>query len=57
MTLIKYRDSGMHTYTYFWTDKNNRVVSPYFDSEYEAQQWMEKRSEENIRNSGDSRSS
>lgn len=36
--LIKYRDAGMNTYTYFWTiDK--RVVSPYFDSETEALTW------------------
>ena len=38
MELIKYRDAGMSTYTYFWTiDK--RVVSPYFDSETEALDW------------------
>jgi hypothetical protein len=36
--LIKYRDAGMATYTYFWTiDK--RVVSPYFDSEQQAKEW------------------
>ena len=36
--LIKYRDAGMNTYTYFWTiDK--KVVSPYFDSENEAKEW------------------
>lgn len=38
-TLIKYRDAGMSTYTYFWVDSQKRVVSPYFDSETEAQQW------------------
>jgi hypothetical protein len=38
--LIKYRDAGMNTYTYFWTiDK--KVVSPYFDSENEAKEWYE----------------
>ena len=38
MELIKYRDAGMSTYTYFWTiDK--RVVSPYFNSETEALDW------------------
>jgi hypothetical protein len=43
MELIKYRDSGMATYTYFWTiDK--RVVSPYFDSENDAQEWLRLRS-------------
>jgi hypothetical protein len=30
--LIKYRDAGMATYTYFWTI-NKKVVSPYFDSD------------------------
>ena len=39
MKLIKYRDAGMNTYTYFWTDSNHRVVSPYFDTEQEAQEW------------------
>jgi hypothetical protein len=36
--LIKYRDAGMHSYTYFWTI-NGRVVSPYFDHETEAKEW------------------
>ena len=36
--LIKYRDAGMATYTYFWTI-NKKVVSPYFDSEQQAKEW------------------
>jgi hypothetical protein len=40
MDLIKYRDAGMHTYTYFWT-VDNRVVSPYLDTEKEAFDWLE----------------
>ena len=40
MTLIKYRDSGMHTYTYFWIDETKRVASPYFDTEAEANEWL-----------------
>ena len=36
--LIKYRDAGMNSYTYFWTI-NGRVVSPYFDHENEAKEW------------------
>ena len=36
--LIKYRDAGMNTYTYFWTI-DGRVVSPYFDHENEAKEW------------------
>jgi hypothetical protein len=42
MELIKYRDVGMHTYTYFWISKTYRnLVSPYFDSEAEAHEWHE----------------
>lgn len=37
--LIKYRDVGMHTYTYFWVNEQNHVVSPYYDSESKAVQW------------------
>jgi hypothetical protein len=45
--LIRYRDAGMNTYTYFWTiDK--RVVSPYFNSEQEAKEWTN----ENITTTG-----
>lgn len=40
--LIKYRDAGMHTYTYFWINKNGNVVSPYFNSEMEANEWLER---------------
>ena len=39
ITLIKYRDAGMSSYTYFWKDKNNKVVSPYFNTEDEALLW------------------
>lgn len=38
--LIKYRDAGMNTYTYFWA-VDRKVVSPYFDTETEATDWME----------------
>ena len=38
--LIRYRDAGMPTYTFFWAiDK--KVISPYFDSEADAENWME----------------
>ena len=36
--LIRYRDAGMVTHTYFWTI-NGRVVSPYFDDETTAKEW------------------
>jgi len=37
--LIKYRDAGMQTYTYFWKNESNQMVSPFFDSEAEAMAW------------------
>lgn len=40
MELIKYRDAGMRTYTYFWAI-GQRVISPYFDSEDDALEWKE----------------
>lgn len=39
MELIKYRDSGMATYTYFWVDDHKRVCSPYFNTTDEAMDW------------------
>lgn len=39
-TMVKYRDSGMNTYTYFWKNSQERMVSPFFDSEAEAYQWI-----------------
>ena len=41
MKLIRYRDAGMNTYTYFWKNSEHRVASPYFDTEQEAQEWYE----------------
>ena len=39
--LVKHRDAGMHTFTYFWVDTDNdrKVVSPYFDTLEEAEAW------------------
>jgi hypothetical protein len=39
LDLIKYRDAGMQTYTYFWKDENQHTVSPFFNSEEEAMAW------------------
>ena len=39
MELIKYRDAGMATYTYFWVDQHKRVCSPYFNTTDEAMEW------------------
>jgi hypothetical protein len=38
--LIKYRDAGMPTYTYFWINENERVVGPYFEDEEAAHNWL-----------------
>lgn len=51
--LVRYRDAGMPTYTYFWiSDKTcsvsqeqlinspEQICSPYFESEEEAHAWM-----------------
>ena len=40
MELVKYRDAGMHSYTYFWKNKNGNTVSPYFDSSIDAIEWV-----------------
>ena len=39
--LIKYRDIGMNTYTYFWT-KDKKIISPFFNNEKEAKEWLNK---------------
>ena len=39
MRLIKYRDAGMPTHTYFWVGDSDTVISPYFDSDIEATAW------------------
>jgi hypothetical protein len=41
LELVKYRDAGMSTYTYFWwNEEYHRVLSPYFDSEQDANDWL-----------------
>ena len=40
MELVKYRDAGLPTYTYFWVDQKNRVAGPYFNSQQEAEDWL-----------------
>lgn len=42
LELVKYRDAGMASYTYFWVD-GTRTVSPYFDSEQKAHEWLEQK--------------
>ena len=42
MELVKYRDAGLSSYTFFYVDEKNTLVSPYFDSEEEAVEWFNK---------------
>ena len=44
-TLVQYRDAGMNTYTYFWKNEEERIASPFFDSEKEAHDWMASQSD------------
>ena len=41
ITLVKYRDAGLPTYTYFWINHEQRIISPYFDCEEDAKVWAE----------------
>lgn len=45
-TLVKYRDAGMHTYTWFWINEAKAVVSPYFETEEQAIEWSKKNGKE-----------
>jgi len=42
LELVQYRDAGMMSFTYFWTI-DTRHVGPFFDSESEAKDWLNKR--------------
>jgi len=42
MQLVRYRDAGMMSYTWFYVNEKNHCISPYFDSEQEAQAWLDK---------------
>jgi hypothetical protein len=46
--LIKYRDAGMNSYTYFWKNENQQTVSPYFDTEEQAMDWAKGKPEPRI---------
>jgi hypothetical protein len=39
LDLIKYRDAGMSTHTYFWVNSKKSQVSPFFDNEHDAISW------------------
>ena len=36
LTLVKYRDAGMSSYTYFWKNEEEQCVSDFYNSEAEA---------------------
>lgn len=40
LELVKYRDIGMTTYTYFWVNERGTIISPFFDNEQEAAKWV-----------------
>ena len=48
LELIKYRDIGMASYTYFWKDDHNRIASPFFNSEAEAMDWTKEKPEPKV---------
>jgi hypothetical protein len=48
LELIKYRDGGMASYTYFWKNENNQLSSPFFNSETEALDWVKEKPEPRI---------
>ena len=41
--LVKYRDSEMDSYLYFWV-KNNEAIGPSFNTPLEAQNWIKQHS-------------
>ena len=41
MKLIQYRDAGMNTYTYFYKNEKNQTISPFFNCEKEAEDWLD----------------
>lgn len=45
MKLIKYRDWGMSTHTYFWASEDDKILSPYFETQTDAEQWMAEQTE------------
>jgi hypothetical protein len=43
LKLVKYRDAQMSSYTYFYTDESGKIISPFFDSDIEAEEWLKNR--------------
>jgi hypothetical protein len=45
LKLVKYRDAQMSSYTYFYTDESGKIISPFFDSDIEAEEWLKNKEE------------
>jgi hypothetical protein len=45
LTLVKYRDAGVSSYTYFWKNQEERCVSPFYDSEADAMKFIKEADE------------
>lgn len=41
MDLIKYRDSELGQYLFYWIDSKNVIVSPNFPSKESAYEWIQ----------------
>jgi len=41
MELVQYRDAGMNTYTWFYVNEKHHCISPFFDTEQEARDWLD----------------
>lgn len=55
LELIKYRDGGMATYTYFWKTEDGQMVGEFFDSELDALKWAQGRFKKEPREVDDAR--
>lgn len=42
MQLVRYRDAGMATYTWFYVNEKQRPVSPFFETEEDARAWFDR---------------
>ena len=45
LKLDAYKDYGFNTITWFYKDSSDRMVSPFFDSIKEAEEWLTKEKE------------
>lgn len=50
MRLDKVRDWGGNSFTWFWRDAQDKIVSPYFDTKTQAEQWLQNSVENKFKN-------